>query len=251
MRSSRFRGVDLRPGECVDDFMEGVLKLIQSRDGYRFSIDAVLLSEFVTIKPAEVVFDLGTGCGVMLLLLLLKRPVSRVYGMEIQEELASQAVRNAALNRFEEKMEVILGDIRTPPITPGCAHVVICNPPYRRVESGRINPDRRRAVAKHELLTSLDDILRTASWLLKPKGRLALVYPAERLTDLLTRMRQTGLEPKRLQLIYPTLSSGAVLALVEGLSGGRAGMKIEPPLFGQGDFSICSDPKRNAKDDRT
>ncbi|HDZ90328.1 MAG: methyltransferase [Deltaproteobacteria bacterium] len=240
MRSYSSPEIGLRPGECVDRFMEGRLRLIQSRDGYRFSIDAVLLSQFVTIKPGDLVVDLGTGCGIIPLILLLRRPVDRVFGLEIQEELASQAMRNVLLNGFGHRMGVILGDIRSLPMISEYADVVICNPPYRKVRSGRLNPDQRRAIARHEILASLDDILRAARDLLKKKGRLALVYPAVRITDILVRLRRFGMEPKRLQLNYPDLESGAKLALIEACLGGRPGLELLPPLMDQGDFSILS-----------
>lgn len=238
MKSSRSHEIVLRPDESIDSFMEGRLKLIQSKDGYRFSIDAILLSEFVTIRPADLVVDLGTGCGIIPLILLLTRPVGHAFGLEIQEDLAAQAARNASLNGFETKMEVIIGDIRRPPMAKKWADVVICNPPYRKVNSGRINPDARRAIARHELLASIDDILTAATGLLRKKGRLALIYPSVRLTDILARMRRFGLEPKRLQINYPTLESEAKLALIEASLGGRPGLQIKPPSIGQGDFSI-------------
>lgn len=236
MKSSRFP--ELLPGECIDSFMEGRLKLIQSRDGYRFSIDAVLLSEFATIRPGDVVVDLGTGCGVILLILLLTKPAGHAFGLEIQEELAGQARRNAVLNGFEDKMGIILGDVKNPPMAKEFADVVICNPPYRKAESGRINPDQRRAIARHEILASIDDILRAAKNLLRKKGRLALIYPCVRLVDILVRMRRFDLEPKKVQINYPGLQSDANLVLIEASLGGKPGLEICPPLIGQGNFSI-------------
>jgi tRNA1Val (adenine37-N6)-methyltransferase len=189
-----------------------------------------------------VVIDLGTGCGIIPLMLLLDKPVGRAVGLEIQEELAFQAVRNVGLNDMGHKMTVVRGDIRSIPMASASAHTVICNPPYRGVRSGRINPDPRRAIARHELLASIDDILDAAQYLLKKKGRAALIYPAERLTDILVRLRRVGLEPKRIRLNYPTLNAGAKLALIEAVKGGRPGVKILPPLMGQGDFSTADPP---------
>ncbi len=218
--------------------MNGRLNLIQSKDGYRFSIDAVFLAEFVTIKPGDLVVDLGTGCGVIALILLLTKPVDRAFGLEIQRELADQAARNAIINGLEDKMEVVLGDIKNPSFTQKFADVVICNPPYRNVKSGRINPDKRRAIARHELLASVDDILRTASGILRKKGRLAMSYPPGRLVELLAHMRRFNLEPKRVQINYPHQQAGAKLVLIEASLGGRPGLEILPPLIGQGNFSI-------------
>ena len=238
MRSSTFPEIELRPQETIDDFMGGRLKLIQSRNGYRFSIDAILLSEFVTTKKGDVVVDLGTGCGIIPLVLLLTRTIGYGFGLEIQMDLAHQAARNAKLNGFGHKMGVILGDIRNPPLAPARADVVVCNPPYREVDSGRINPDPQKAIARHEILASTDNILDTAKHLLKAKGRLAMIYPATRIADLMINMRIYGFEPKRVRIIYPDLESEAKLVLIEASLGGRRGLKILPPIMDQGDFSI-------------
>lgn len=236
MKSSRSTEIIVRPGERIDCFMDGRLKLIQSKDGYRFSIDAILLAEFVTIRQGDVVVDLGTGCGVIPLILLLTKLVGYAFGLEIQEELAGQAARNVLLNGFDDKMGVVLGDIKNPPIAIESADVVICNPPYRQVKSGRINPDSRRAIARHEIMANIDDILRAARSVLRKKGRLALIYSSVRLADILVRMRRFNLEPKKIQIIYPDLNSGAKLVLVEAILGGRPGLKISPPIVGQGNW---------------
>ena len=236
MKSSRSTEIIVRPGERIDRFMDGRLKLIQSKDGYRFSIDAILLAEFVTIRQGDVVVDLGTGCGVIPLILLLTKSVRYAFGLEIQEELAGQAARNVLLNGFDDKMGVVLGDIKNPPIAIESADVVICNPPYRQVKSGRINPDSRRAIARHEIMANIDDILRAARSVLRKKGRLALIYSSVRLADILVRMRRFNLEPKKIQIIYPDLNSGAKLVLVEAILGGRPGLKISPPIVGQGNW---------------
>ena len=240
MKPSKSHKIDLFPDESIDEFMDGRLKLIQSRTGYRFSIDAVLLSEFVSIKKGDKVVDLGTGCGIIPLVLLLNRPVGYVFGLEIQEGLALQTNRNALLNGFSRKIGVIRGDIRHPPMTPASVDVVVCNPPYRKKDSGRVNPDQQRAIARHEILASLEDILNAARQILRTEGRLAMIYPAERLADLMVKMRQYGMEPKRVRIIFPGMESEAKLAMVEATLGGRSGLKILPPLIDQGDYSIRS-----------
>ncbi len=240
MNRSKCPDVPLRANERMDAFLDGELRLIQSRDGYRFSIDAVLLSQFVNIKPGDMVVDLGTGCGVIPLILCLKTDVRRVVGLEIQEELLSQAARNARLNGLETRMDVVMGDISHPPLIEAFADGVICNPPYRKKQSGRINPDPRRAIARHEILTDMDDILYAAKRLIKKKGRFACVYPAERLADVFNRLRRFDLEPKRLQVAYPSLESDAKLTLIEAVRGARPGLQILPPVLGQGDFSIAA-----------
>lgn len=226
------------PGETIDPFMDGRLRIIQSKKGYRFSIDALLLADFVTIKKYDIAIDLGTGCGVIPLSLLASKPVKHVYCIEIQHELAGQAMRNARLNNLENRMSVILGDIRNPPLPASSVNVVVCNPPYRRKESGRINPDRQRAIARHEIYASLDDIIKAARYLLTTKGRLSIIYPAERMTDLMEKLRASGFEPKKLRIIYPDNDSNAKLVLMEAWFNGNSGLTILPPLFGQGDYAI-------------
>ena len=236
MKTSKPPEIQLMSDEGIDHFMDGRLKLIQSNNGYRFSIDAIFLAQFVTIKPNDIVLELGTGCGIILLALLLTKPVAHTFGLEIQDELASQAARNVCLNGFEDKMDIIQGDIKNPPLMPQMANVVICIPPYRPVKSGRINPDQRRAIARHEIKASLDKILYTAKKLLKKKGRLALIYPSERLVEVLVRLRRLNLEPKRIQNNYPTKNSKAKLTLIEATLGGKPGMEIDQPLLGQGNW---------------
>ena len=240
MKSLRSHDADLRPAERLDKFLDGRLCVIQSVRGYRFSIDAVLLARFVAIKSMDVVVDLGAGCGIISLLLLLEKPVGYMVALEIQKNPADQALRNTFLNGFEGRMGVLLGDLRQVPLRRCIADVVVCNPPFRRQGSGRVNPDPQRAIARHEIMASLNDILSAASSVLKPKGRVALIYPAGRLVDLLVRMRAFDFEPKRIQLIHPFAGKEAKLVLVEGARGGKGGVQVLPPLIDEGDFSTGS-----------
>jgi tRNA1Val (adenine37-N6)-methyltransferase len=232
------RHIPLTEDEQIDVFLDGQLKIIQSRHGYRFSIDALLLSDFVSIAPRDMVIDLGAGCGIISLLLARKRLAASILCLELQEELASQAKRNIMLNGFGEYITVLRGDLRNLPMSSRCADIVVCNPPYRTGKSGRINPDPGKALARHEISLSLLDILAAARTLLRSGGKLALIYPPNRITDLLTAMRSQDLEPKRLQIVYPDPSSHAKLAMIEGRLGGKPGLTILPPIFGQGRFSI-------------
>jgi tRNA1Val (adenine37-N6)-methyltransferase len=224
--------------EQIDAVLDGQLRIIQSKHGYRFSVDALLLADFTSITPGDMVIDLGAGCGIISLLLARKGLAGSIVGLELQEELASQAKRNAVLNGLEERIAIIRSDLRVLPLATRCADVVVCNPPYRAGKSGRINPDPCKALARHELAMSLLDILAASKTLLKSKGKLALIYPANRLTEVLSRMRSQDLEPKRLQVIYPDSASHAELAMIEGRLEGKSGLTILPPLFGQGRFSI-------------
>ncbi|RJR45367.1 MAG: methyltransferase domain-containing protein [Desulfobacteraceae bacterium] len=228
--------IPLKADESIDEFMHGRLRLIQPRRGYRFSIDALLLARFVTIKAGDRVVDLGTGCGIIPLLLLLSRPLSHVLGLEIQPDLAGQAFRNASLNGVAGRMSVVIADVKNAPLPPLSTDVVVCNPPYRKFASGRINPNPQKAIARHEILLVLDDILNTARRILKAGGRIALIYPAVRAVDLIVRMRSCGIEPKRIRFIHPNGETESVLVLVEGTAGGRAGIKVLPPLLNPGEM---------------
>ena len=228
----------IKADETIDSFLNGKLQIIQSRHGYRFSVDALLLAEFVSVKREDVVVDLGAGCGIISLFLAVKSEVGFIVGIELQAELASQAKRNIVFNKLEKKIAIIQGDLRHLPMGPGFAHIVVCNPPYRRQKSGRINPDFSKAIARHELSAKLDDILVAGKALLKPGGRLALIYPVNRLTEIFAKMRTQEVEPKRLQIVFPNSYSHAKLAMIEGRLQGKSGLKILPPIFGQGRFSI-------------
>ncbi len=227
-----------KTGETVDTFLNGRLRIIQSQKGYRFSVDALLLADFVILGDEDIVVDLGAGCGIISLLLAVKKEPRFIVGLELQGELVSQARRNIALNELKEKVAIIQGDLRNPPLSTGFADMAVCNPPYRTARSGRINPDVNKAIARHEIAVSLDAILAASTALLKRKGRLALIYPANRMAELFTKMRRARLEPKRLQLVFPDSASEAKLALIEGRLQARPGLKVLPPLFGQGDYSL-------------
>lgn len=240
MNTFKLSDIPLSPDESIDEFMHGRLRLIQPRRGYRFSIDAVLLAQFVTTKVGDMVVDLGTGCGIIPLLLLLTRHLSHVLGLEIQSDLAGQAFRNASLNGVAGKMSVVVADVRNAPLSPLSTDVVVCNPPYRQFATGRINPNPQKAIARHEILLGLDDILKTSKRILKIGGRMALIYPAVRVVDMMARMRSHGVEPKRIRFIHPSGESESKLVLVEGTAGGRRGIKVLPPLLDPKDLPILS-----------
>ena len=235
-----FPDIELRPGESIGAIGDGRLRVIQSVKGYRFSADALLLAEFVTVKPDDTVVDLGTGCGIISLLLLDRKAPGYVYGLEIQRELAFQSARNVALNGYQARASVILGDIRHPPLKPSSVDVVVSNPPYQKRESGRVNPDPQRAIARHEMLAAIDDVLEASRKLLRVPGRLALIYPAERIVDLLVKMRGFDLEPKRMEFIYPGPQSEGKRVLIEAHLRGGKGLKLLPPRFDNGHLTISS-----------
>lgn len=219
-------------GETLDALFNGRLTFYQSRAGYRFSLDALLLADFATIRSGDRVVDLGTGNGVVPLVLADLHKTIRVTGVELQKSLLERARRNVAANRLESRVEIIPGDVRRwkEIAAPASFDAAVCNPPYRKAGSGRLNPDAERQLARHEVSGGLKEFLAAGSFLLRAKGRMALVYPALRAVDLLAAMRHGGLEPKRLRLVHSFAGAQASLVLVEGVKGGRSGLEVLTPL---------------------
>ncbi|WP_429885407.1 tRNA1(Val) (adenine(37)-N6)-methyltransferase [Geoalkalibacter halelectricus] len=220
------------PQETLDDLRVGELKILQRKDGYRFSIDPILLCAFARVERGEGVVDLGTGSGVIPLVLARRTAAAHIVGVEVQEQLAERARRSVALNGLQERIRILHADVRTldQVLEPRSFSVVLSNPPFRAAGSGRLAPQNERAAARHELTGGLEDFLRAAAELLKPGGRFYVVYLAERLVDLLDGMRRAGLEPKRLRCVHGRLGEPARLVLVEARRGGRPGLTLEAPL---------------------
>ena len=220
------------PGETVDTLFEGRLTICQRTHGYRFSVDALILAHFAGPAAQEPIVDLGTGTGVVALILAYKFGRKQITAIELQPQLAELARRNVEANGLGAAVSVIqadLADLASLPV--GGAASVVCNPPYRRLGTGRINPADEKALARHELRAKVSQVAAAAERLLAAKGRLYLVYPAVRLAPLMAALAEHRLEPKRLRLVHSREGEGAVLALVEALKGGGEGMAVEPPLM--------------------
>jgi tRNA1Val (adenine37-N6)-methyltransferase len=215
-----------------DTFFNGRLKIRQLKSGYRFSIDSVLLANLAAIKPGERILDFGTGCGIISLILARRYPDIMIYGIEIQPDMADIAARNIAENHLEHRILILNQDIRaiTPADTAGCADVAICNPPHFEANSGRVNPDPRVAIARHEIKITLEDLIHAADRMLARGGRLIVLYPAARMPDIITRMRGTGIEPKKVVMIHSKPGENAIRVMVEGIRGGRPGLVVAPPF---------------------
>lgn len=222
----------MQDAKTLDSMFGGRIKVIQDAEGYRFSIDAVILAHHLRPKANDIVIDLGTGCGIIPLILAYRKSNARIIGVEIQKELAELADKNVRLNNMDDLITIYHKDLKEfkGDFRPGSIDLVCSNPPYRKTGSGRVNPNRQRAIARHEIKTGLYDILETGVFLLKKSGRIIFIYPAERLTDLLYGMREFGLEPKLLRVVYSSVGSEAKLVILEGRKGGRPGMKISHPL---------------------
>jgi tRNA1Val (adenine37-N6)-methyltransferase len=217
----------------TDTFFNGRIQVKQNRVGYRFSIDAVLLAYQAAPRSGDKVVDLGAGCGIISLILAYRRPDITVTAVEVQEELTQLAISNVKNNHLQDRITVLGADMRAmkPDMTAGPVDLVVCNPPYRKPGSGRINPDNQRAVARHELKANLHDVIVAARRILKTAGRFVTIYTAERTVDILYQMRTDCIEPKCLRSIHSEFDSEAKLILIEGIKGGNPGLKIAPPLI--------------------
>lgn len=220
-------------GVTRDSFFDGRLRLRQHGRGYRYSIDAVILASAVHPKPGETVVDLGTGCGVIALILALRHPEVRIWGVELQAELSALAQENVRENDLAARVTVVCADMRElpPARVGGPVDRVVSNPPYRPRGAGRLNPDPQRALARHEIAVRLPEVVRAAARLLKTGGRFTTIYTAGRTAELLSHMRAERIEPKRLRGIHSAQGQDARLVLVEGIRAGGPGMVISPPLI--------------------
>lgn len=216
-----------------DSLFDGRLQCRQHLKGYRFSLDAVLLANFIRPGSADRVLDLGAGCGVISLILAFKWPEVSLTALEIQEGLVTLALENVKLNRFQDRIKLIRGDLRRikKMLAPGSFDWVVCNPPYGKIGSGRLNLSDEAVIARHEIHADLSDIARAVSFTLRTRGRAALIYPACRAASLIHRIKEQNLEPKRLQVVYSYPRSVGKLVLVEVVKGGGEELRIEEPFY--------------------
>ena len=220
---------DLMENERLDDLQRNGLKIIQKTDGFCFGMDAVLLSGFASVKPGERALDLGTGTGIIPLLLSAKTKGEHFTGLEIMK----MAQRSVALNGLEKKIDIIQGDIKEASRIFGAASfdVVTSNPPYMNDAHGLKNPGDVKAISRHEVLCTLEDVVREGTKALKPGGRFYMVHRPHRLAEIITVMRQYKLEPKRMKFVHPFADKDANMVLIEAVRGGGAWLKLEPPVI--------------------
>lgn len=225
--------LNLKPEERLDDLQIKGYQIIQNPGKFCFGIDAVLLSSFAKVKRGENVLDLGTGTGILPILLEAKSEGKHFKGLEIQEESADMARRSVEYNHLQEKIEIVTGDIKEAATIFGTVSfdVITTNPPYMIGQHGLPNPESAKAIARHEVLCRLTDILRESAKILKPKGRFYMVHRPFRLAEILTEMQKYGLEPKRMRLVYPYVDKEPNMVLVEGMKGANPRMTVEPPLI--------------------
>lgn len=218
--------------ETLEDLMCNGLKIIQSKNAYRFAIDSVLLANFVKAKPKDRIIDLGTGSGVIPILLSAKTQAREIVGLELEHEAAQRAKRSVEMNKLEPRVTIVEGDLKNANQIFGreSFSVVVSNPPYMRVEEGRISPDTAIAMARHEIAATLSDVVKAAAGLLSFGGRFFMVYRTLRLADALWEMKDKALEPKVIRFIHPKAASAPNLFLVMAQKGAGAGLKMLPPL---------------------
>jgi len=224
---------ELHPEERLDDLNRNGYKIIQNPQKFCFGMDAVLLSGFAKVKMGENVLDLGTGTGIIPILLEAKTDGKHFIGLEIQEESADMARRSVSYNHLEEKISIVQGDIKEADRLFALASfdVITCNPPYMTGSHGLVNPNMPKAIARHEVMCTFDDVARQAARLLKPGGRFYLVHRPFRLAELVVTLTKYHLEPKRMRMVHPFADKEPNMVLIEAIRGAKPRITVEPPLI--------------------
>lgn len=224
----------LKQGERLDDLQLSGYMIIQDPARFCFGVDAVLLTDFVRVKPGERVLDLGTGTGVIPILLEAKTRGKHFTGLEIQEESADMARRSVAYNHLQEKVDIVTGDMKEASeiFKTASFDVITTNPPYMLDHHGLKNAADARTIARHEVLCSLEDILRESAKILpESKGRFYMIHKPFRLAEILCKMCQYKIEPKRIQFVHPYVDKEPAMVLIEGIKGGKSRVTVEPPII--------------------
>jgi len=216
-----------------DTLFDGDLHCDQYENGYRFSLDPVLLGHFVQPKPGQQFLDLGAGCGIISLILCYRWPEIHLTALELQPRLSSLIEHNLQQNRFAERIKTLCGDLRKIDTLcgPESFDQIVCNPPYGSIGSGRRNPNDEQAIARHEIQCGLDDVVKAISFCLKNRGRITMIYPVERAAGLIHALKARRLEPKRMQIVYSSPGSAGKLVLIEAVKNGGEELAILPPFY--------------------
>ena len=225
--------IELKDQERLDELHRNGYRIIQNPSRFCFGMDAVLLSGYAKVKEGETALDLGTGNGIIPILLEAKTKGKHFTGLEIQEESADMARRSVTLNGLDEKIKIITGDIKEAGemFEAASFDVITSNPPYMIGQHGLVNPDSPKAIARHELLCTLEDIIRASARLLCTGGRFYLVHRPFRLAEIMTMLVKYRLEPKRMRLVYPFVDKEPNMVLLEALRGGNSRIRVEKPLI--------------------
>jgi len=237
--------MEIKENERVDDLEIKNMKIIQNKEGFCFGIDSILLSDFAKeIKEKSKCIDLGTGTGILGILLCAKTKLSKIIGIEIQEDVAEMAQRSIKLNNLEGRFEVLNIDLREimdkdkrkklkleDKLIKNSFDYVIMNPPYKKLNTGKTNETEKKIISRHEASSKLEDFIRVAKYLLKDKGSLYMVHRADRLIDIIKIMREEKIEPKRIRMVHSSIEKEAKLVLIKGTKNGGQFLKIEKPLI--------------------
>lgn len=223
----------LKDNERIDDLQRNGYGIIQDPNRFCFGMDAVLLSTFAKAKKTDNVLDLGTGTGIIPILMEAKYGANHLTGLEIQPDSADMARRSVILNGLEEKVDIVTGDIKeaTSLFPKASFDVITSNPPYMIGQHGLVNPESEKAIARHEVLCTLEDVVNAAASLLKPGGSFYMVHRPFRLAEIITTLVNQKLEPKRMQLVYPFVDKEPNMVLIEATRGGKSRMTVEKPLI--------------------
>lgn len=227
--------MNLGENERIDDLQYKGLKIIQDKTTFCFGIDSVLLSDFAkNIKNDSKVVDLGTGNGIVGLLLCKKTGLSQIIGVEIQEKVAEMAERSIKINGLEKQFKIVKVDINDileqNIVKKNTFDVVVMNPPYKEVGKGKINENSSKMIARHEVKATLSDFIRVSAGLLKDKGEIYIVHKPERIVDIMQEMRENKIEPKKMKLVYPYENEAPSIVLIKGVKGGKKFFSVEKPL---------------------
>lgn len=226
--------INLKENERIDDLQYRNLKIIQNQDGFCFGMDSILLSDFaVGIKKNAKIMDLGTGTGILSILLSRKVNPNKIVGVDIQKQVCDMATRSVKLNKLEDRIEILNEDIKelSKKFESASFDVVITNPPYKKQNTGLVNNNKIKLVSRHEITAGLEDFIKVSSYLLKDKGSFYLVHRPERLVDIFSLLRKYHLEPKKMRIVYPKKEREPNLLLIEAIKNAKPFLKIQKPLF--------------------
>lgn len=225
---------DILENERIDDLEYKGLKIIQNKNGFCFGIDSILLSDFAReIKKGSKVIDLGTGTGIIGIMLCAKTELSKMIGVEVQKEVYDMAKRSIKLNNLQDKFEIINNNIKNLEniLEIGTFDAVVTNPPYKKVGTGIINENEKKLISRHEITANLEDFIKMSAKLLKDKGNFYMVHRPDRLVDIIELLRKYKLEPKKIRLVQPSIGKEANLILIKATKNARPFLKVEKPLY--------------------
>lgn len=233
MKTMDMREIQLKENERIDDLQRNGYGIIQNPEKFCFGMDAVLLTYFAHANKKDILLDLGTGTGIIPILMEAKYHPLHLSGLEIQEESADMARRSVAMNGLSDMIDIVTGDIKEADqiFKSASFDCITCNPPYMIGQHGLTNPEDAKAIARHEVLCTFEDVARVTAKLLKPGGHFYLVHRPFRLAEIMTTLSKYKLEPKRMRLVYPYADKEPNMVLLEAVRGGKSFMTVEKPLI--------------------